>query len=143
MERSGITKILCSTMAQAAWVDGDEHTQDAAIRGMCATGGNLYLVNNGPYSEECPFPIYKYSCSTLLFVKGIGEFSGEEGGFACPSAICTDGTNLYITEDDGDPYYPSLADIQKVLLDGTFVWKVGTQGEDDDEFNVMWGICVG
>jgi len=112
----------------------DGHIDSANLKGVCTTGGHLYLIND--HVPEAIF--FKYACSDLTYESEFGAHGTGDGEFTNPRGIATDGTSLFVTEG----WVGVNARIQKLLLDGTYVFKFGSYGAGDNQFDVPMGICV-
>ena len=131
-------KYLCSDLSLILRViptGNDGHIDNANIVGLCTTGGYLYIANSHVYLDV---PFYKYLCWDLTYSSEFGAFGTGDGQIDNFNGIATDGTNLFTTEGAEGV----RARIQKLLLNGTFVYKYGSYGVGDDNFDVPQGICV-
>jgi hypothetical protein len=78
----------------------------------------------------------------------LGTKGGGDGQFIIPTGVAFDaGGALYVTSTNSDPEHTNVADIevqrvQKFTPAGVFVWRFGTFGHGDGQFQLPFGIAL-
>jgi hypothetical protein len=140
-----VTTLAGSTYGISGNING---TGTAALfngpAGICMVGGNLYVADNGNHTIR-QVAISTGAVTTFAGSSAGGNVdnTGTAASFSSPIRICTDGTNLYVT-DSGN------YNVRQIVLASAAVTTVagsGAQGLTDGTgtsagFSQISGICV-